>query len=365
MAFKPIDSRQIVLRGLLSEIAATAGLTLQEVLTSINFQLEPPLNVVPFINLGHEVLIATSLPSNPDSNIQRSISYINNTVPFLSSATATIPTSPTGNVTTSTGASVALSVTSGQYQQVLLWLDTSSNVGISVGPSFSAGSLAAAVNETSELPLPTANTLPFAYITVFNNAGTVSGLTQSNITQLVGGGSSSGTSVTPARVAGTFPVGLGATSVTVPLSVDQISNSFVVLAQFTNLLDPFSGVEYQPITITAKTSGHLTSSFTATWNYPTNTGDYAIDYVVSAAISQIGEYPIGSGATTLTISLPTPLATGDYVVLAEFTNSTDSNPQFQPILIRNKSSSFFTVDWNMPLDTSNYKLSWQLASYQP
>ena len=154
------------------------------------------------------------------------------------------------------------------------------------------------------------------------------------------------------------PVSSGVTSIIVTFDLPLPSAVYTVLAQMVNVTDP--NPEFQPITITNKTA----IGFTATWNSPTDTANYAVDYVVAGAQEQMGEAIIGINGTSVTVTLPIPLVSTAYVVIGEFVNTVDATPQFQPVTVTNKTASAFTVTWNMPCDTGNYRLAYQVATYQ-
>jgi hypothetical protein len=151
---------------------------------------------------------------------------------------------------------------------------------------------------------------------------------------------------------------ISTTSIVVTFDTPLPSAVYTILAQMVNVTD--ADPEFQPITITNKT----VSGFTAKWNRPTDTANYLIDYIVAGAQEQMGEAVIGITGTSVTVTLPVPLASSSYVVIGEFVNTVDPTPQFQPVTVTNKTASAFTVSWNAPVDTSNYRLAYQVATYQ-
>jgi hypothetical protein len=62
-------------------------------------------------------------------------------------------------------------------------------------------------------------------------------------------------------------------------------------------------------------------------------------------------------STSLVVTIPSQPDTS-YVVLAMMGNTIDSFPQYQQVEVTNKSTSGFTFEWNHPLDTSNYFISY-------
>jgi len=168
-----------------------------------------------------------------------------------------------------------------------------------------------------------------------------------------GSGGSGGTGIAQEV---TIPVSSTSISVTFPSALT--TTTYTVLAQMVNETDP--NPEFQPITITNKT----TTGFTATWNAPVDTSSYHLDYIVAGAQEQMGEALIPISGTSVTVTLPIPLNSNAYVVIGEFVNTVDAHPQFQPVTVVLKTTSSFTVSWNAPVNTSNYRLAYQVASYQ-
>jgi len=75
---------------------------------------------------------------------------------------------------------------------------------------------------------------------------------------------------------------------------------------------------------------------------------------VSYSIDQ--EVSISSAQTSVTVTFPAAIGNSTYRVAAWIFDSTDANPQFQPVVITARSSTQFTASWNAPTDSANYKL---------
>lgn len=75
---------------------------------------------------------------------------------------------------------------------------------------------------------------------------------------------------------------------------------------------------------------------------------------VSYTIDQ--EVSVSSSASSAVVTFPVAVGNSTYRVAAWLFNSTDSNPQFQPVTITNRTSTGFTATWNAPTDTANYKI---------
>ena len=75
------------------------------------------------------------------------------------------------------------------------------------------------------------------------------------------------------------------------------------------------------------------------------------------------EVTLASGITSQVVTFPTALQTGSTTprVVAWMFDSTDTNPQFQPIVITARSNTSFTASWNDPTSSANYVLGYHVA----
>jgi len=71
-----------------------------------------------------------------------------------------------------------------------------------------------------------------------------------------------------------------------------------------------------------------------------------------------GNQAIGSGVATVSVTFASAMASSTYALNVSMKNTTDSNPQFQPITITAQSTTGFTVKWNANTDTANYSLNY-------
>lgn len=76
------------------------------------------------------------------------------------------------------------------------------------------------------------------------------------------------------------------------------------------------------------------------------------------------EENIPAAATSLVITFPSPLPSSAYVVLPQMVNLVDASPEYQPLTVTNKSASGFTVSWNAPTDSANYKIAYIVPAVQ-
>lgn len=65
---------------------------------------------------------------------------------------------------------------------------------------------------------------------------------------------------------------------------------------------------------------------------------------------------LGNGVTSVTVTFSSALPDTNYTINANFQNTTDSDPIYQPITVTNKTTTGFTAKWNIPTDTTNYEL---------
>lgn len=166
-----------------------------------------------------------------------------------------------------------------------------------------------------------------------------------------GGGGASG-------IAEEVAIPNAATSINVNFPIPLLSSSYTVIAQMVNSTDV--NPQYVPMTITNKTL----NGFTASWNAPVDSANYLIDYIVPGVNQQFGEFILSLASISVTVSFPIPLASVNYVVVSEMSNVVDVNPAYIPVTITNKTISSFTARWNAPLDSSNYRLGYNVAEFQ-
>lgn len=72
------------------------------------------------------------------------------------------------------------------------------------------------------------------------------------------------------------------------------------------------------------------------------------------------ESAVSSGATSIVVTFPLALQTANAAprIVAWIFDSTDANPQFQPVVITARSSTGFTATWNEPTSSANYVLGY-------
>lgn len=79
----------------------------------------------------------------------------------------------------------------------------------------------------------------------------------------------------------------------------------------------------------------------------------AIPDIIAAGSNNISDTASSSSA-----SFANPFPDTSYAIIANFTNTTDSLPLFQPINITSKTVNGFTTQWNNSLDSGNYSIDY-------
>jgi hypothetical protein len=303
---KNLDTRQSVNRSILQQLFPWVGdQDLDILLTSINAELTPPLGVDANNPASLIVNVNPSVITNPESNRNRSVNFIDQTIPMFAGGTVTFPSSSGGNITASTGSTATLTLPATQFCTVLLSLDSSGDIQIQVGTAESTETLA-----LENVPIPNATYLPFAYIVVSNIGGTIQNIAQSAIYQFgdAAAGSING-------VANQVSLTSGVTSVVVTLPFAFADTSFIVVPNFGNYTD--ADPQFQPITIVNKT----TNTFTAEWNAPLSSANYYLQYIVTGNVFTPPASPYSARLANLAdiyVGSPTDVSNGyaDYSSLA-------------------------------------------------
>ena len=254
-----------------------------------------------------------------------------------SSTTLAVPTTGVVNLTNASLASISGITAGSNGQLLLLENDTGSTVNILNGDTGATAANRIYTGTQATVSLSNQATLVFCYNSTNSRWMLVAG----------SGGSNSGTT-------GSTVLTNGVTSQVITISPAQPSTNYVVVATLVNLVD--ASPSFQPVLITAKTN----SSFTVQFNSPLDSANYKLDWKIlnsSSAGMQVKETAISISSTTINVTFPIAFATTSYVVTAELVNYTDSNPQFQSIVITAKTTTGFTAQWNAPTDSANYLLA--------
>lgn len=184
MSITQTSARQIIDRDTLQQIFPNvSGQLLDLLLRSIDKDLTVPCRADASSTPDRVVTFNASVVNNSVSGRQKSIPHINSLIPSFTSGTVTFPPSTGGTVTVSPGSNIILTCPSNQYVKILVCLDSTGNLVVTQGT-------ANAVEASALVPAPGANLFPISYISLFNNAGTISNIIQSKIFQFSMDGSS-------------------------------------------------------------------------------------------------------------------------------------------------------------------------------
>jgi hypothetical protein len=148
-------------------------------------------------------------------------------------------------------------------------------------------------------------------------------------------------------------LGNGASNVSPVFGIPDNGANYGLIAVLQNIVD--AAPQFQPLVVTSKSS----TGFTAKLNAPTDSGDYKVVYLKMAT----AEVALGLGVTSANVDVPVNYGNSNYAIVAVMHNLVDANPQFQPMWISAKSGSGFTVEWEDPTDSVNYKLVYYAISY--
>ena len=96
------------------------------------------------------------------------------------------------------------------------------------------------------------------------------------------------------------------------------------------------------------------ATFDSTGNYKLKQSSVDALYIRSNVVA------IGSGVASIAVSFSSAVPSTSFTVVATMLNSTDTSPQFQPIVITATSTTGFTATWNATTDSANYVLHYQV-----
>ncbi len=80
--------------------------------------------------------------------------------------------------------------------------------------------------------------------------------------------------------------------------------------------------------------------------------------------ARAGTDAIASGVAFHAVTLSSAMVDTDYAVDCKITNTVDSNPQIQPIVITVKGTAGFTASWSDDTDSANYQLEYLVKEHQ-
>ena len=294
------------------------------------------------------------------------------TTKSVSTVGSVIPTFPTSSIDFQTGAVVGGPVsitlpagTVGQFRRCAFSLDSTGTLQAVFSAEFA---LIGSLPDPSTLFV--ANAQPVGWIDLectnvvgrYKTAGSATDIIENFVGGnsrifMFGAGAGGGSSTPTAGVAQTFPIPMGVTEIEVTFPFPFTGPNYVVLPVLENLVDP------DPDFISIVTFEKTGAGFKAKWNAPTETANYAISYIVPVLQLAPGEVEIPFDVTELEVDLPFSLPGAMYAVIPEFVNLVDSDPDFQPMMIVQKTNLKFKAKWNAPTDTANYRLAFHVAQH--
>lgn len=185
------DLRQSEYRGTLDQIGNPTQAPRYEgdnLLNALNNQLTPLLRMSAASVASLVVSVGGGDLTDAETSRRRAIPHVGTAYIQFTSGTITFPASSGGNITCSPGTTLALTVASGNYAAVLVYLDGTGNLNVLPGAD-------SAVLNTAITNLPPSpdDTLPLGFIVVHNVAGVIQNITQDQVAQFgtgTGGGGS-------------------------------------------------------------------------------------------------------------------------------------------------------------------------------
>ncbi|RLI53086.1 MAG: hypothetical protein DRP09_16540 [Candidatus Thorarchaeota archaeon] len=192
MAVNRFDTRQSANRTILDQLFTSLvddEKGLEAILARINEEVTPPLRMLASATPNLILNIENIFISNTDTGRTKTIPPISNLIPNFTSGTMTFPSSPSGNITVSTGAETfAISVTSDNYLKVGVNMDALGNLIPTFGTEDTV--LADASN-----PPTISNTFALGYVVIFSDSGdsnNIQVIENTDIVQYAGGGGAGG-----------------------------------------------------------------------------------------------------------------------------------------------------------------------------
>lgn len=199
MSKSGINDRQIMIRRFLAQLgnrthhdgtadAKPASVSeLDNILDSIDAELTPPLLMNASATPDLIVSVGAGVVANSETGRNRSMPHIGALLPAFAAGTVTFPAATAGAITVTPGNNGVLTVTANNYIKVLIYMDGTGNLNVLSG-------VENVVEASATVLAAPSGTLPIGYVTLFNNAGTIDNVIQSQIYQFgSGGGGGSGT----------------------------------------------------------------------------------------------------------------------------------------------------------------------------
>lgn len=84
----------------------------------------------------------------------------------------------------------------------------------------------------------------------------------------------------------------------------------------------------------------------------------------SSSSGRSGEDAITISTTSVVVVFSSPMSDASYVPEVTLINTVDASPSFQTLMVTNKTVNGFTVKWNAPMDSGNYKVGYLVPGVQ-
>jgi hypothetical protein len=90
-----------------------------------------------------------------------------------------------------------------------------------------------------------------------------------------------------------------------------------------------------------------------------NEAGSGLEFVLPEGETQEGIQNITDGVSSTAVSFQRPFSNTDYILTVGLENKLDSEPSIYPVLIKDKTTTGFTVDFAGEIDSHNYYLNWR------
>ena len=185
------DLRQSIYRGTLDQIGNQTNPEGDNLLNAIDNQLTPLLRMSANSPTSLVVNVGGGDLTDSETNRRRAIPHVGTAYVQFTSGTITFPATSGGNIVCSPGNTTTLTIASGNFAAVLVYLDASGNLNTIVGADAATESTAIA-----NLPPAPDETLALGFVVAENVAGVIQNIAQNRIGQFgtgSGGGGGAGT----------------------------------------------------------------------------------------------------------------------------------------------------------------------------
>lgn len=181
MSVTKLSARQTILYSTLSRIFPGASdKELDDILRAVDEGTIQPFEVSASSPADLTVSIGASTVTNSENNYSKSGGYAGKVMPVLSSGSIIFPSVDSGAISVTPGDNITLNCPSGNYQKILIYINGLSEIGLLQGtPDASASNVS--------VPAPPSNSLPIAWIQLYNDAGTIDNISQDAIYMFTGG----------------------------------------------------------------------------------------------------------------------------------------------------------------------------------